>query len=84
MSGNVQKNITVLGAGMPLNPRFDQESDVRVLGVIGLTTALKLQERGYKVTIIAECRPGDEKSARYTSPWAVRERLQLFAPSTMQ
>ena len=40
--------------------------------MIGLTTALKLQEMGYKVTIIAECRPGDEKSARYTSPWAVR------------
>jgi len=47
MSGNAQKSVTILGAG-----------------VIGLTTALKLQEKGYKVTIIAECRPGNEKSVR--------------------
>lgn len=53
------------------------------LGVIGLTTALKLQERGHKVTIIADCRPGDENSAKYTSPWAVRDAAS-FAPSTEQ
>jgi len=40
-------------------------------GVIGLSTAIQLQERGYRVTILAECIPGDPKSIRYTSPWAV-------------
>ncbi|KIM33056.1 hypothetical protein M408DRAFT_326716 [Serendipita vermifera MAFF 305830] len=39
-------------------------------GVIGLSTALELQKHGCKVTIVAECMPGDEKSIRYTSPWA--------------
>jgi len=40
-------------------------------GVVGLTTALKLQERGgYRVTIIAETLPSDPKNIRYTSPWA--------------
>jgi hypothetical protein len=41
------------------------------LGVIGLTTALKLQEEGYQVTIIAEIFPTDPKSPKYTSQWAV-------------
>jgi len=39
-------------------------------GVIGLSTALKIQELGYRVTILAECLPGDPKSIRYTSCWA--------------
>ena len=40
-------------------------------GVVGLTTALTLQERGgYRVTIIAETLPSDPKNIRYTSPWA--------------
>ncbi|EPQ53595.1 D-aspartate oxidase [Gloeophyllum trabeum ATCC 11539] len=40
-------------------------------GVIGLTTALKIQEKGgYHVTIIAETFPSDPKSIRYTSHWA--------------
>ncbi|KAH6909426.1 D-amino-acid oxidase [Coprinopsis sp. MPI-PUGE-AT-0042] len=42
-------------------------------GVIGLTTALKLQEEGYRVTIIAEIFPTDPKNAKYTSHWAVTE-----------
>ncbi|KAG9218144.1 hypothetical protein CCMSSC00406_0008083 [Pleurotus cornucopiae] len=40
-------------------------------GVIGLTTALKLQQKGgYQVTIIAEAFPSDAKTVKYTSHWA--------------
>ncbi|TFK28533.1 D-amino-acid oxidase [Coprinopsis marcescibilis] len=40
-------------------------------GVIGLTTALRLQEQGgYQVTIVAENLPTDPKTIKYTSLWA--------------
>ncbi|KAF8265939.1 D-amino-acid oxidase [Lactarius quietus] len=40
-------------------------------GVIGLSTAIKIQERGpYSVTILAEAFPTDSKSIKYTSHWA--------------
>ncbi|KAJ6617117.1 D-amino-acid oxidase [Mycena sp. CBHHK59/15] len=40
-------------------------------GVIGLTTAIKLQEKGgYQVTILAEIFPGDPPTPKYTSHWA--------------
>ncbi|KAG6815802.1 hypothetical protein H0H87_011200 [Tephrocybe sp. NHM501043] len=40
-------------------------------GVVGLTTALKIQESGkYNVSILAEVLPTDEKTTRYTSHWA--------------
>ncbi|KAJ7234450.1 hypothetical protein C8J57DRAFT_1195332 [Mycena rebaudengoi] len=40
-------------------------------GVIGLTTAIKLQEKGgYQVTIVAEIFPSDPPSPHYTSHWA--------------
>ena len=42
-------------------------------GVVGLSTAIRIQEHGgYHVTVIGETIPGDPKSIRYTSPWAVR------------
>jgi hypothetical protein len=42
------------------------------LGVVGLTTALVLQETNkYRVTIIADKFPTDPKSIHYTSHWAV-------------
>ncbi|KAG9078255.1 hypothetical protein FS749_009768 [Ceratobasidium sp. UAMH 11750] len=46
--------------------------DIVVLGagVVGLSTALKLQDRGYNCTIISEYLPGDKKTIEYTSPWA--------------
>jgi hypothetical protein len=41
--------------------------------VVGLTTALKIQETGqFAVSILAETLPSDPKSIRYTSHWAVR------------
>ncbi|KAH8102276.1 D-amino-acid oxidase [Cristinia sonorae] len=40
-------------------------------GVVGLTTAVKIQEQGgYNVTIVAETFPSDPKTIRYTSLWA--------------
>ncbi|KAG8995401.1 hypothetical protein FRB94_009714 [Tulasnella sp. JGI-2019a] len=39
-------------------------------GVIGLSTAIKAQEVGHTVTIIAEFLPQDTKNIHYTSPWA--------------
>ncbi|KAF9486248.1 D-amino-acid oxidase [Pholiota conissans] len=40
-------------------------------GVVGLTTAVKLQETGnYQVTIVAETIPSDPKTIKYTSQWA--------------
>ncbi|KAF5340298.1 hypothetical protein D9611_007863 [Ephemerocybe angulata] len=40
-------------------------------GVVGLTTALRIQTEGkYDVAIVAETLPTDPKSIRYTSQWA--------------
>ncbi|KAH3683887.1 hypothetical protein WICPIJ_005148 [Wickerhamomyces pijperi] len=39
-------------------------------GVIGLTSALKLSESGYNVTIVAAHFPSDGLSPKYTSNWA--------------
>ncbi|CAE6332382.1 hypothetical protein RSOLAG1IB_10247 [Rhizoctonia solani AG-1 IB] len=39
-------------------------------GVIGLSTALRLLDKRYDVTIIAEHFPGDKKTIEFTSPWA--------------
>lgn len=40
-------------------------------GVIGLTNAYELRERGYKVTILARDMPHDGFSRTFASPWAV-------------
>ena len=43
------------------------------LGVIGLSTGLKIQATGrYQVEIIADVLPTDPKDIKYTSHWAVR------------
>lgn len=39
-------------------------------GVVGLSCALVLSEKGYKVTVIARNLPTDALTAEYTSPWA--------------
>ncbi|KAG9076182.1 hypothetical protein FRC06_009653, partial [Ceratobasidium sp. 370] len=46
-------------------------------GVVGLSTALRIQELGHKVTIIAEHLPGDKKNIEYTSPWAGAHHVSL-------
>ncbi|KAG2216213.1 hypothetical protein INT45_002158 [Circinella minor] len=38
-------------------------------GIVGLSTALALQEKGYRVVIVAKWLPGDTH-IEYTSPWA--------------
>jgi D-amino-acid oxidase len=51
---------------------------IEFTGVIGLTTALKLQEQGtYQVTIVSDVLPTDPKSIRYTSRWAVRSNIYV-------
>lgn len=43
-----------------------------ISGVVGLTAALHIQLQGnYRVTVISEIIPGDPKSIKYTSNWAV-------------
>lgn len=49
-------------------------------GVVGLTTALVLQLKGYDVTILAKHFPGD-KSPEYSSPWA-GARWKTVAPAS--
>lgn len=49
-------------------------------GVIGLTTAILLQEKGYQVTIIASEFPGEQHSD-YTSPCA-GARWKTLAPNS--
>ncbi|KAJ6597793.1 D-amino-acid oxidase [Mycena vulgaris] len=51
----------------------EQPKEITVIGagVVGLTTGIKLQEKGgYKVTIVAEIWPTDHPSPHYTSHWA--------------
>jgi D-amino-acid oxidase len=53
-------------------------------GVIGLSTAIKVQERGaYSVTILAEVFPTDSKCIKYTSHWATAHHV-LSAPTADQ
>ena len=71
-----QKQIIVLGAGAYLFTwtRDLKESLLSInknSGVIGLTTALRILEKGYQVEIIAEVIPTDPKTIKYTSHWAV-------------
>jgi D-aspartate oxidase len=55
-----------------LDAPFNAILKTKGLGVIGLTTALKIQEEGsYQVTVIAEVLPSDPKTIKYTSHWAV-------------
>jgi hypothetical protein len=73
-----KKRVVVLGAGIyELSPSSSPSSDLwfcRTIlsGVIGLTTALRIQEKGlYQVEIIADVLPTDPKTYKYTSQWAV-------------
>ena len=40
-------------------------------GIVGLTSAYVLLERGYSVTILARDLPWDVTSQHFASPWAV-------------
>ena len=72
MSQVPRKNIVVIGAGESIFSLKISGSQCSVAGVIGLSTAIKLQEKGsYAVSIIAETLPTDPKCIKYTSHWAV-------------
>ena len=69
-----KKSITVLGAGeRPLRDfTLRRAYQVDASGVVGLTTALKIQLQGnYLVTVVSEILPNDPSSIKYTSRWAV-------------
>ncbi|KAJ6611007.1 D-amino-acid oxidase [Mycena sp. CBHHK59/15] len=54
-------------------------------GVVGLTTAVLIQEKGgYQVTIIAEILPSDPKTIKYTSHWAGAHHVSLAGPDVRQ
>ncbi|KAF8880070.1 D-amino-acid oxidase [Infundibulicybe gibba] len=54
-------------------------------GVVGLTTALMIQEKGgFHVTIIAEVHPGDAKTIKYTSHWAGAHHVTLAGDDMRQ
>jgi hypothetical protein len=69
-------NVVVLGAGMAIVVIVNLPYRPCISGVIGLTTAVELQERGkgrYRVTIVSDVFPGDPNTGvNYTSQWAVR------------
>ncbi|QRW10502.1 FAD-dependent oxidoreductase [Ceratobasidium sp. AG-Ba] len=53
-------------------------------GVVGLSTAIRIQELGHKVTILAEHLPGDKKTIEYTSPWAGAHHVSLAGDDVRQ
>ena len=68
----------MIGAGLSLFPAVNVYLNSSA-GIIGLTTALTLQETGrYNVTILAETFPTDPRTIRYTSHWAVRSFVTLM------
>lgn len=70
MSGD-RKEIIVIGAGTLITTVGILLSSLET-GVVGLSTAIRVQETGkYNVTIVAETFPTDPPTIRYTSHWAV-------------
>ena len=79
---NQPKEIAVVGAGtiLLLITRLCIDQGLFFSGVMGLTTAVKIQERGgYHVTLVAETFPSDPKTIRYTSLWAVGQGIPVFS-----
>ena len=69
-----KKKIIVLGAGeRPLcDCTLPRSYQVDATGVVGLTTALRIQVQGnYMVTVVSDIIPSDPSSIKYTSRWAV-------------
>lgn len=53
-------------------------------GVVGLSTAVRLLEAGYKVDIVARDLPGDPLSIEYTSPWAGAHHVSVATGADMR
>ncbi|KAJ7255261.1 D-amino-acid oxidase [Mycena rebaudengoi] len=52
-------------------------------GVVGLSTAIKALEAGFRATVFAELFPGDPKSIKYTSAWAAANHISIAATNTL-
>ncbi|KAK2465596.1 hypothetical protein APHAL10511_002488 [Amanita phalloides] len=66
---------------------MDTGKQITVLGagVIGLTTAIVIQEKGgYNVTMVAERLPTDPKSIDYTSHWAGAHHVSIDTDNQLQ
>ncbi|GAA5978430.1 hypothetical protein JCM5350_001164 [Sporobolomyces pararoseus] len=53
-------------------------------GVIGLSTAIRLQEAGYRVSIVARDLPGDRKGIDWASPWAGAHHVSVATGADMR
>ncbi|GAA5938352.1 hypothetical protein JCM3775_000870 [Rhodotorula graminis] len=53
-------------------------------GVVGLSTAIRLLEHGYKVDVVARDLPDDPKSIAFTSPWAGAHHVSVATGSDMR
>ncbi|GAA5888024.1 hypothetical protein JCM6882_000254 [Rhodosporidiobolus microsporus] len=53
-------------------------------GVVGLSTAIRLLEAGYKVDIVARNLPQDEKTIEFTSPWAGAHHVSVASGDDMR
>lgn len=62
----------------PLLEDTPQKLDAVIIGagVTGLSIALELTKRGYKIAIVAKDLPEDDQSPGFASPWAVS--LDIF------
>ena len=62
------KTLSFWGKSPALLSRRRRLTDPRA-GVVGLTSALALLERGYRVSVVAKHMPGDYDAAEYASPF---------------
>ncbi|POY74377.1 hypothetical protein BMF94_2571 [Rhodotorula taiwanensis] len=53
-------------------------------GVIGLSTAIRLLEAGYRVDLVARDLPGDPLSIEFTSPWAGAHHVSVANGADMR
>ncbi|CAK5272218.1 unnamed protein product [Mycena citricolor] len=87
-AAKVLYNTPLTDAGtLSLTRTMTQTKSIVVIGagVVGLTTALRIQEQGgYSVTILAEIFPSDTKNIKYTSHWAGAHHVSLAGPDLRQ
>lgn len=84
---STKKNVVVIGyppPSIPLNRSSISNTHLQRAGVVGLTTALTLLNRGtYNVTIVATFMPGDT-DITYTSPLAGANWWPVSSPNTRE
>jgi hypothetical protein len=77
------KHVFVVGAGEFFWCEWSSKLEYDWVGVIGLSTAIRALEAGYRVTIFAKLFPGDPKSIEYTSPWAGANHVRYLVHHKM-